>query len=670
MKIVNWTKVGWGAKVGWVELASPTTLLACLVAALLPLQASAADDPPDPEETAFRTAADRVAPCVVRIETIGGLEQVGRVLMGAAPTSGLVVGQDGYIVSSAFGFANKPDSILVQLADGTRKPARVVAADRNRMIVLLKIDPEKPLPVPEAAPAGDLKVGQWTIAVGRGFDAAEPNIAVGVLSAVNRIWGKAIQTDAAVSPSNYGGPLVDLQGRVLGILAPLSPEEGDEMAGMQWYDSGIGFAVPLVDILATLPELKKGKDLLPGATGLRFASRALHIAEPVIAGARANSPAYKAGLKKGDRIEKIGDRPITLASQVKEEISRRYAGQKLTMTVGRDGKSRQVEVELADKLEPYVRPFLGVLPMRVAANDKNKGVPVRYVYSQGPADKAGIQPGDVITSAAGRPLADARELVSRIAELKPEAKLALEVRRGDSVKKLEAALGTLPEEVPGGPLPAAAETNAAAAPTAKTGVVKLSAGAFANEVWACVPASYNPAVPQGLLLWLHGPGEKDVKRIAERWKPACDASGLIFVIPKATADHWRGTDLELIRTLTSQIKAAYTIDPARVVIGGDDLGGTLAYVAAFSNSGAYPGVATVNAVMACRPPECEPDARLAFFVARPSGDPLGERIDISVHLLRELNHPVTVKDLGQQKRPLSGEEMEELARWIDTLDRI
>ena len=77
--------------------------------------------------------------------------------------------------------------------------------------------------------------------------AHKPNISVGIVSAVNRIWGKAIQTDAKISPTNYGGPLVDIAGRVLGVLVPLSPMATDELAGVEWYDSGIGFAVPLDD---------------------------------------------------------------------------------------------------------------------------------------------------------------------------------------------------------------------------------------------------------------------------------------------------------------------------------------------------------------------------------------------------------------------------------------
>ena len=69
-----------------------------------------------------------------------------------------------------------------------------------------------------------MTVGQWAIAVGRTYEQPEPNLSVGVISATNRIWSKAIQTDAKISPSNYGGPLIDIHGRVLGVLVPLSPQ--------------------------------------------------------------------------------------------------------------------------------------------------------------------------------------------------------------------------------------------------------------------------------------------------------------------------------------------------------------------------------------------------------------------------------------------------------------
>ena len=89
---------------------------------------------------------------MVRIETVGGLEQVEGVLFGTGPTTGLIVDPKGYVISSAFNFQNRPSSILVRLPDGTRKPARLVATDFNRMLVLLKIEVDHPLPVPEIVP--------------------------------------------------------------------------------------------------------------------------------------------------------------------------------------------------------------------------------------------------------------------------------------------------------------------------------------------------------------------------------------------------------------------------------------------------------------------------------------------------------------------------------------
>ena len=135
--------------------------------------ARAQDDIELLEQEAFRAAVDRVAPSVVCIETVGGLERMGRILFGTGPTTGLAVDPDGYIVSSAFNFVNKPSSILVRMPDGSRKPARQVATDHNRMLVLLKIEPDKPLAVPQIAPQSQMRVGQWTIGVGRAFPGQE-----------------------------------------------------------------------------------------------------------------------------------------------------------------------------------------------------------------------------------------------------------------------------------------------------------------------------------------------------------------------------------------------------------------------------------------------------------------------------------------------------------------
>ncbi|MFP6701468.1 MAG: trypsin-like peptidase domain-containing protein, partial [Planctomycetaceae bacterium] len=199
------------------------------------------------EEQAFKEASAMVAPSVVRIQTVGGLDRVGRVLTGTAATTGVVVSADGYVISSAFNFASRPSSVLLTLADGRRFPARIIANDRSRMLTLLKIDVEG-LKVPRVAPRDGFRVGQWAIAMGRTYESPLPNLSVGIISALNRIWGRALQTDAKISPANYGGPLVDIRGQVIGVLVPLSQRRPGQTAGVEWYDSGIGFAIPMADI--------------------------------------------------------------------------------------------------------------------------------------------------------------------------------------------------------------------------------------------------------------------------------------------------------------------------------------------------------------------------------------------------------------------------------------
>lgn len=629
------------------------------------------------EQKAFRAAVDRVAPSVVRIETVGGLERVGKMLMGTGPTTGLIVTPDGYLVSSAFNFMHQPASILAHLPDGTRKSARLVASDHNRMLVLLKIDVDKPLPVAEIVPQGQMRVGQWAIAVGRTFETSQPNMAVGVLSALNRIWGKAIQTDAAVSPNNYGGPLVDVHGRVLGVLVPLSPQEAKEAAGTEWYDSGIGFAIPAEAIHKILPVLKQGKDMWPGAIGIQFSGRSLFTSEPVIASSRPNSPAHRAGLKAGDRIVEIEDRKITLAAQAKEEISRRYAGEKIRVAVMRGGRRSQHEVELVQKLPPYEHPFLGVLPMRETVREPEdakavSGVRIRYVFPGSPAAQAGISAADVLETVAGTKVADAAQMLQKLSEYVPGDKVAIGLRRGDQTVRVEVALGRLPEGVPSGELPPAwSHVPAAKGEQPKSGKIPLIVPEFKNEAWAYVPANYLSAIDHGVVIWLHGPGANQDDELLARWKLPCERDRLILLVPKsADATNWEPKEAAFVVRLLAEVAATYRVAPSRTVVFGREGGGRLAYLTAFAARDFVHGVATIDAPLEIPTPENEPTHRMAFYLAKAEKSRAIRQVDETIAGLRAMKYPVTVKSLGPGTRDLNLDELSELLRWIDTLDRI
>ena len=327
-------------------------------------QQSAPDGLASQEESAIRAAVEHVADSVVQIRTIGGLEEVDRTLLPDGPTTGLVISPDGWILSSAFNFAQQPASILVTFASGEQAPARLVAKDHSRLLVLLKVDGVAGLKAPEIAPADEIRVGQWAIAVGRTFRADRPNISVGIVSAVDRMFGKVIQTDADVSVANYGGPLVDIRGRVYGVIVPIAPQSTSEVAGAEWYDSGIGFAVPLASLAAPLERMEKGQDQWTGVMGIGMTAGNAHESPAKLAVVLPSSPAGNAGFKKDDVITEIDGRPIRVQTDVRFALGAKYAGDTVQVTAQRGKRKLQRKVELVGKLDPYRHAFLGILPLR------------------------------------------------------------------------------------------------------------------------------------------------------------------------------------------------------------------------------------------------------------------------------------------------------------------
>ncbi len=389
----------------WV-LAAMTAVLALSPAAL------ASEDIDELQEAAIKAAVRKIAPSVVKIETSGGTEvirsgQRGTIRRGIGPTTGLIVRADGYVISSAFNFANKPATILVAIPGiKERKVARVIATDQTRMLTLLKIvnlPAGVKLPVPEVAPKKGFQIGATAIAIGRTLSLEAdglPSVSVGIISALDRIWGKAVQTDAKVSPTNYGGPLIDLEGRVQGVLVPASPQAEGETAGFEWYDSGIGFAIPLEDINAVLPRMLKSPDekepvvLRRGFLGVTMASPDMFEALPVIATVAPGSAGEKAGIKPGDQVKAIDGKPVANYSQVLHRLGSRYEGDTIVVKVERGKKELTFEKVVLGSPEAVApQAFLGILPLR---DDPDPGVEVRYVYPKSPADTAGVKVGDRI----------------------------------------------------------------------------------------------------------------------------------------------------------------------------------------------------------------------------------------------------------------------------------
>ena len=188
----------------------------------------------------------------------------------------------------------------------------------------------------------EIAVGSRCIAVGAALSTEEPNIARGIISGKDRIWGKAIQTDASVGPNNYGGPLIDMKGNVLGILVPLSMTSHDLAAGAEMYDAGVGLAIPLEDIARLLPKMKEGVDLVPGVSGIGFKENRVFIGEAVIDAVQPDSPAAAVGLQPGDRILAINGNPIRSALQAAKILRTCYADEVLTIRFQRGNEEREI----------------------------------------------------------------------------------------------------------------------------------------------------------------------------------------------------------------------------------------------------------------------------------------------------------------------------------------
>lgn len=334
-------------------------------------------------QTAFREVAQRLKPSLVRIETVGGAQPVaqrdepvvtilgegetpppkraqnpfrdtpgGDFLLADGPTTGIVYSEDGYILTSSFNFAREPALVSVILADGRRLAADLVARDQVRKLAMLKVEASG-LTVPRWADTDAIRVGQWAVVLGLGFGGSEPSISVGIISALNRMSGNAIQTDVKINPGNYGGPLCDIHGRIVGIAVPLAQRPG-ELAGIEMYDSGVGFALPKSRVDAIAPALREGKSFYRGWLGMTVDPGAkdslvvLNLADP--------SPMRAAGVKPGDKIVQIEGKDVKHFGELVQATYMIPAGEEVYVTLERKDIQFGIRVTLARNTE------LGPLP--------------------------------------------------------------------------------------------------------------------------------------------------------------------------------------------------------------------------------------------------------------------------------------------------------------------
>ncbi|MCA8990834.1 MAG: PDZ domain-containing protein [Planctomycetaceae bacterium] len=621
------------------------------------------------EETSFQQAVAAVDPSVVRIETVGGVDLVGEVLTAAGPTTGVVVSADGFIITSRFNFISKPTSIVVTLADGTKLPAQIVGDDMSRMLTLLKVDASGLSPI-QPAPVESSRIGSWALAVGRTFELEFPNLSVGIVSAIERLNGRAIQTDAKVSPLNYGGPLVDLAGRALGVLVPLSPQQTDETAGVEWYDGGIGFAVPMADIYRVLPRLQAGETLKQGLIGIQFQERGPLAGTPKIQAVRPESPGDKAGLEAGDVILSVDNVAVSRIPLLQRELGKRYAGDTVTLKVKRGEQTLDFTVELAAELLPYQFASLGILPQRNGAPEL--GVGIRAVMPDGPAAVAGMKPGDVLVSLADRDITDFASLLEVLRPLRPGTEVAASVLRDRANVPLRIKLGGLTTEVPAELVPEKEVVPEEAAPESSTGRLSDTLPGRELKYWSYVPENYHPERPLGMLVWLHPGGDSMEAEVLRLFRDHCHQRGILLLAPLAgDVAGWSADDVEAIADLVRHFQKEYKVDPHRIAVCGLEDSVPVAFQLAFKHRDLIRGIAGTNGVYRQRVPDNDPDYRCQILLTGFEGTPATELLKRFSGILAAMNYPVSLNfQEGAANGSLTAEWTENTIRWLDSLDRI
>jgi len=312
-------------------------------------------DTPAPDGSTEKVAA-KVLPSVVKI-TVAGAQ-------GAGGGSGIIIDSDGLILTNAHvaDLARGGGQITVTFHDGSKAEAEVKGSDPLTDVALIQAEDVSGLTPATIGKSENLDVGEQVVAIGSpyGLDAT---VTSGIVSALDRPVDvgrdeagnttayPAIQTDAAINPGNSGGPLVDMAGRVVGINASIRTVPGGDEGNI-----GLGFAIPIDEVLPIVEQLKNGETPTHARLGITVTDAAQSGGAEVTDGAMVReitdgSAADKAGLREGDIITRIDDRPVTSSDGLVATVRSYRPGDKVKITYERDGDTRTTTLTLGSDEE-------------------------------------------------------------------------------------------------------------------------------------------------------------------------------------------------------------------------------------------------------------------------------------------------------------------------------
>jgi len=357
---------------------------------------------------------------------------------GMALGSGFIVSSDGYIVTNNH-VIDKASSIKVTLDDGTEMPAKLIGADSKSDLAVLKVETSKKLPTAAWGDSEKLKLGDQIVAIGNPFGIGT-TVTAGIVSARGRDlhsgpYDDFIQIDAPINHGNSGGPLVDLEGNVVGINTAIYSPNGGSV--------GVGFAIPSDQAKTIVAKLEKNGSIDHGYLGVAIQPVTKDVADAIglsapegalVSNVNDDTPAAQAGLKSGDVVTAVGDELVKTPKDLSRLVADLSPGDKETLSVWRDGKSESVNVtiggndtgvqQVATEKEEASKPSIGVgltdltpdLRHEMQLPEATKGAVVAAVNPDKTAAAAGVQTGDVILAVNNTPVSNSAEAKRAVAD--------------------------------------------------------------------------------------------------------------------------------------------------------------------------------------------------------------------------------------------------------------
>ena len=365
----------------------------------------------------------------------------GSVMWGEG--SGFFISSDGYIVTNNHVVQNAK-SVTVTMDNGKVLDAKVIGTDPKTDVALLKVN--QPGDYPYVSFAQDApRIGDWVVAIGNPYGLGG-TVTAGILSAKGRDIGdgpydRFLQIDAPINKGNSGGPTFNEEGQVVGVNTAIYSPSGGSV--------GIGFAIPSGTVEHVVSELEHGGTVERGYLGVKIQAVGPDMAQAlglktatgaIVDQTMPGTPAASSGLQAGDVITKVNGQEIKDAGDLTRTIGLMSPGDKVDLTVDRNGAEQTIDVTLASQKPettasettptPPVGPELGLqlAPARDVDGAGQRGVAIVGVDPSGAAAEKGLSTGDVILDVAGKPVSNLDDVKSGIASARHDGKSAVLMR--------------------------------------------------------------------------------------------------------------------------------------------------------------------------------------------------------------------------------------------------